>query len=124
MEAIIKSFLGMFFIMLMLAFTTEILAVQLNVVKARQYHASAIALIENSNFNAGVVNECVEKAYEMGYEMEVKLYHEGREFTVAGYNKKAQDTQDVYLAAVELKFSYGLEFSKEKLTHELIGYAQ
>lgn len=104
METVQKSFIGMLFLMLMCVALTGILGLQMWIGNAHRCHADAVAQIEDSNFNASVIDACIKEAAQKGYEMYVTLYHSENGTTEAAAEEAAGDTTDVYLAEVELRY--------------------
>ena len=58
------------------------------------------------------------------YEMEVTLFHEEADSTQANLQVKAENTQDVYLAVVEMHYQYDFLFLKLVSGHVLRGFAK
>jgi len=65
------------------------------VAAAKEYKADVIAEIENSNFNAYVMEGCIRQAEQVGYDLQITNYT---------YN----DTHDIQTAEVILTYSYEL----------------
>ncbi|MGN0481961.1 MAG: hypothetical protein ACI4HI_00255 [Lachnospiraceae bacterium] len=110
METVQKSFLGLFFLLLLVVLLTGILSMQVRVSNARDYHADAVAEIENSNFSPRVINACVQEAKSLGYDMKVTLYREEARAEVVTQQNPAKNTQEVYLASVEMEYPYQFLF--------------
>ena len=62
MSQVIKSFMGVFFLLSMLLLGIGILSAQTEVADALDYKADIIAELENSNYNAKVMEACIRQA--------------------------------------------------------------
>ena len=74
MGQVIKSFLGIFFAFLVVTAGITVITAQMQVSEARSFKDAAVAGIENSDFNAEVINACFAGAEEKGYRMEITVY--------------------------------------------------
>lgn len=72
MKHIIESFSALLLIVLMAFVSIAILTASASVTNAKAYKADCIAEIENSNFNPKVISECIAKAANAGYGLQVK----------------------------------------------------
>lgn len=72
MKHIVEAFSALILIMLMAFVSIGILTASAQVTNAKLYKADCIAEIENSNFNPAVISECIAKAANAGYELQVK----------------------------------------------------
>ena len=71
MKHMIEAFSAIIFMSLMVFVSITIITADAEIVAAREYKADVIAEIENSNFNAGVINTCIAQAAAEGYQLEV-----------------------------------------------------
>ena len=69
METIIKSFVGMFFALLLLL----LIAASVNARNAGAFAADCASRIENSDFAGSVIEECRRDATDRGYELTVEV---------------------------------------------------
>ena len=104
METVQKSFIGMLFLVLLCVMLTGILSLQIRIGNAHRCHADAVAQIEESNFNASVMEACITDATQRGYERCITLYHSEKGTTKVTSRELVGDTDDVYLAEVELRY--------------------
>lgn len=74
MGQVVKSFLGIFFAFLVVTTGITVITMQMQVSEARSFKDSVVASIENSDFNAEVLNSCFTEAGEQGYRMAVTVY--------------------------------------------------
>ena len=71
MGQVLKTYLGLFFLLIMGLVGIGVVAAGIEVTAARNYHADVISQVECSNFNAGVISACKNQAGERGYQLEV-----------------------------------------------------
>lgn len=74
MRNIIGAFSALVILVLNLFLCISVSSASAAVSVAKEYKADVIAEIENSNFNPGVINACVQQARELGYSLEVNGY--------------------------------------------------
>lgn len=74
MRNIIGAFSALVILVLNLFLCISVSSTSAAVSAAKEYKADVIAEIENSNFNPGVINACVQQARELGYSLEVNGY--------------------------------------------------
>ena len=74
MGQVIKSFLGIFFAFLVVITGVTVVTAQMQVSEARSFKDSVVSSIENSDFNAEVLNACFTEAQAQGYRMVVTVY--------------------------------------------------
>ena len=67
MSQVIKSFTGVFFMLLVLLLGTGVLSAQMDASNALSYKADLVAELENSNFSPQVLNGCIQQAIDNGY---------------------------------------------------------
>lgn len=123
MSQVIKSFMGMFFLLALLLLGVGILSAQTDVSDALDYKADIIAELENSNYNAEVINACIRQANENGYSIEIKTFAPGNQ-TVSYTTPDAADTTKVVMAEVKLKYVYRIGFLNAVTEHQVRGYAR
>lgn len=73
METIIKSFVGMFFALLLLLLGAGLIAASVNSRNAGAFAADCASRIENSDFAGSVIEECRRDATDRGYELTVEV---------------------------------------------------
>lgn len=111
MGQVLKTYLGLFFLLLMGLVGIGIVAAGIEVSAARDYHADVISEIECSNFNAGVISACKSQAAGRGYELRV-----------ADMVYDAQRNQR--MAEVVLSFEYAIPILNLVSGHEIRGFAR
>lgn len=111
MGQVLKTYLGLFFLLLMGLVGIGIVAAGMEVAAARDYHADVISEIECSNFNAGVISACKSQAKSKGYDLKVtNMVYDG------GLNQQ--------MAEVILSFNYAIPVLDLVSGHEIRGFAR
>jgi len=123
MSQVFKSFMGVFFILLVLFLGTGIVSAQIDVSHALDYKADLVAELENSNYSAQVINGCIAQAAEQGYGISIKTFTEGGG-TKVYTTPSASDTTDVVMAEVVLTYPYRIGFLNSITEHQVRGYAR
>lgn len=125
MSQILKSFMGLFLIMMMITASAGILGVYLTTITAQNLHASIISNIEDSNFNRKVVQECFEVAMDNGYILELVVYDSDNGIsTCRDILSYPFDTDTIKTAEVKLWFEIRAGEIKLGDRHMLSGYAR
>lgn len=111
MGQVMKTYLGIFFLLLMGLVGIGVVAAGIEVNAARNYHADVVTEIECSNFNPSVIDVCKQQAQDSGYKLEVTdmVYD-------AGENKQ--------MAEVILTFDYAIPILNLVSDHEVRGFAR
>lgn len=73
MESIIKSFFGIFFILLLLTLGVALISSSIEARNADIYLADCVTRLQNSNLAMPVVGECQKEALEEGYRLDVDI---------------------------------------------------
>ncbi len=107
MGQVVKSFMGIFFLVALVLLGCGILGAQMSSVQARDYKAAVITEISDSGCNQTVIDSCISQAVSDGYGLKVILYeYDGRK-----------------MAEVTLEYDYCIPFLNYKTKHQLRGYA-
>lgn len=123
MSQIIKTFIGTFFILLLIFLGTGIISAQIDVSNAQNYKADVVAEIENSNYSPSVINACIRQAKSSSYKLSVKVY--AREKAAVTYTEPAvMDTDGVEMAEVVLTYPYTITFLNSITEHSVRGYTR
>lgn len=123
MSQIIKSFMGLFFVLIILFLGVGIISAQMDVSHALDYKSDLVAQLENSNYSPQVINGCIEQALQNGYGISIKTFTEGG--SVKTYTSpSASDTRDVVMAEVVLTYPYQIHFLNTVTEHQVRGYAR
>ena len=111
MGQVMKTYLGIFFLMLMGLIGIGVVKAGIEVNAARNYHADVISEIECSNFNLNVVNACKIQAKNKGYQLVV---------TDMVYDIEKNQR----MAEVVLSFQYAIPILNLISEHEVRGFAR
>lgn len=125
MSQVIKAFMGVFMVMFLMVTSTGVLGAFYQVLHAQNTHAAMIDEIENSNFARPVMESCFAMAKEKGYALQLSLYSENHTvITCMNQSELPENTEDVILAEVALKYSIEVAFFEVDAEQELFGYAR
>ena len=69
MSTTIKTYVGIFILLLSVFTMAGVMSACIDANNARDFHASVVAEIENSNFAPSVINACKTQAANAGYEL-------------------------------------------------------
>lgn len=111
MGQVLKTYLGLFFLLLMGLVGIGVVAAGMEAAAARAYHADVISEIECSNFNAGVISACKDQAKNKGYELAVA-------------NMVYDAEQNQQMAEVILSYDYAIPVLNLVSGHEIRGFAR
>lgn len=112
MSTVFKAYTAIFLVLMAVFISVGILSVQMDTQNARDYHASVVNEIENSNHSPTVIQVCKDEARANGYELEVVVY----ENTSGNYT--------FVTSKVTLKYQYTINFLGIQSQKEVIGYAR
>lgn len=115
MSQIMKGFLGVFLLLMLSVTSTEILRGYLQVLYAQDMHSQVICEVEDSYYNAAVIESCLNRAKESGYSLDISLYDKAGNnylFTTGGNNSsyEALSKADIKGGEVQLGFHYSFQF--------------
>lgn len=111
MGQIIKTYLGLFFLLLMGLVGIGVVTAGVQSAAARNYHADVISEIECSNYNAGVIAACRQQAQDAGYDLKIKTMT---------YDADGR----VMTAEVILGYDYAIPILNLLTEHEVRGFAR
>lgn len=123
MSQVFKSFMGVFFILILLLFGMGIISAQMDVSHALDYKSDIVTELENSNYNSDVLNACIRQAADNGYVVQVRTYSTGGA-SVLYTAPNAADTTGVVMAEVTLTYPYTIGFLNSVTNHTVRGYAR
>ncbi len=125
MSQIMKSFLGIFLIMLMTASSAGVLSGFLSVISAQNHHASIIEEIEDSDFNRDVMETCFSMSSDMDEELKLAIYNnDGSVVYANGIAEVPEDSSKIKMVRVDLAFKFKVGFFDIDESHVLSGYAR
>lgn len=123
MEQIIKTYLGIFLILLLTVTGIGIVAAEVEVTRAREFKSDVIIEMENSNYNVNVLNACMEQAGAIGYDLKVTLY--GKDGTSVDYTPGVTlPDGGITFAEVVLDYSYRTGPFGDLMQHSIRGYGR
>ena len=125
MSQIMKSFLGIFLIMLMTASSAGVLSGFLSVISAQNHHACIIGEIEDSDFNREVMETCFSMASDMEEDLKLAIYNsDGSVVYANGITDLPKDSEKIKMVRVDLAFKFRVAFFDIDESHVLSGYAR
>lgn len=110
MGQVIKIYMGLFFLLLEALAGMGVVAAGVQTTAARDYHSDIMEEVACSNFNAGVIEACIEQAQEEGYQVKIEpvIYDEDA---------------NIQLASVTLNYEYAIPVLNLFSKHEIRGMA-
>lgn len=125
MSQIMKTFMGIFLLLFLMASSAGVLGAFLQVLNAQDMHAMIVDELENSNYCLPVLRESFQKAENYGYDLEVILYRENHETYVCTEKEVLpQNTNDMEMAKVTLVFYFEIPFLRIRQSYGISGYAR
>lgn len=125
MSQIMKTFMGIFLILFLMASSASVLGAFLQVLKAQDMHAMIVDELENSDYCLPVLQESFQKTEDMGYDLDVILYQENHETYVCSQKEMLpQVTKDIEMAKVTLVFYFEIPFLHIHQSYAISGYAR
>lgn len=109
MGQVIKTYLGIFIMMLLLVVGAGIVSAEAEICRARSFKTDVVAELENSHFHPDVIEACTQQAQDMGYELEIRTYGDGGQ---------------VEMAAVTLSYTYRIGPFHTASEHRVQGIAR
>ncbi len=125
MSQIVKSFLGVFILVIMMVSAGGILSAYFQVLSAQNTHARIVNELENSHYNPEVMRACFEEAEKENCKLCIILYPLGGGSQVLE-NKEmvASDIVGIDEAEVRIEFPYQIAFMNIQQEHVISGYAR
>lgn len=125
MSQIMKTYMGVFVILLMAAVSMGILSSYIEVMNAQDMQARFVDEIEYSGFNEEVIRGCFEESNRIGNTLEIVLYGEDAQVVTLTNEKEPWTLPDeIRMARVKLKFYFRVPFLGINREHTIIGYAR
>ena len=106
MEQVIKTYLGIFLMMLLSTVGIGIVAAEAQICQSRNFKSDVVVELENSNYNREVINACIKQADELGYQLQVNLYEDSGAITVCENGNVPPVEKEVTMAEVILHYAY------------------
>ena len=125
MSQVIKTFMGVFLVLFLVAASTGVLGAFYQIIHAQNTHAHMIDEIENSDYAMGVLENCFLIAEEEDYRLQISLYSDTQNTRVC-LNSDSLPTQidAVNMAEVILFYDVEIPFFDVKIEQQMFGYAR
>lgn len=132
MKQIFETFLGMFFLFLLIVCSMTCLSAAVDARNADKYKTEYIAQMENSDYAQGVVEKVFEDAADQDYEIKMMFYKDvngamstsPEVSTIEEFHNLVGDTTGTYMVRLELTFPYLFPMLEATTHHTLLGYAR
>lgn len=125
MSQIMKTFMGIFLLLFLMASSAGMLGAFLQVLNAQDMHAMIVDELENGNYCVPVLKESFEKTQKYGYDLEIILYRENHETYVCTQKEELpQNSKDMEMAKVTLGFAFEIPFFGIVQNYNVSGYAR
>ena len=125
MSQIMKTFMGIFLLLFLMASSAGVLGVFLQVSSAQDMHAGIVDELENGNYCLPVLEESFQNAKKNAYELEIILYSENHETYVCKKREELpKNTKDMEMAKVTLVFPFQIPFFGIDQKYSISGYAR
>lgn len=125
MSQIVKSFLGVFIIVIMMVSAGGILSAYFQVLSAQNTHARIVNELENSHYNPEVMRACFEEADKVNCKLRIILYPlEGESQLIDQKEMVASEISGIDEAEVCIEFPYQIAFLQIQQEHVISGYAR
>lgn len=113
MSTTVKTYVGIFILLLSVFSMAGVMAACIDANNARDFHASVMAEIEDSNFASSVINACKVQAEHAGYELIIG----------SGSVVRDQDGKPTLMEVI-LKYQYRIDFFGVVSTQQIRGFAR
>ena len=113
MSTTIKTYVGIFILLLSVFTMAGVMSASIDANNARDFHASVVAEIEDSNFAPSVINACKTQAANAGYELLVD------ESSIV----KDEDGKPTLMEVI-LKYKYNVDFLGVVSTQQIRAFAR
>ena len=124
MPLIIKSFMGVFFVTLVVFLGIGIINYQTDVNKATSYKQDVIEELQNSNFSPSVMNACILTGAENNYEIKIDVSLKDGSHSTYTNSRPAAVKADVEAAYVTVVYKSRLPFLGVETSNCLRGFAR
>lgn len=124
MSVIIKSFMGIFFFVLVVFLGVGIIQYQTEVNQASNYQQDVLKELQNSDFAPTVMNACILTGTKNNYEVRIDVSDKDGSHTTYTKNRLASHTPDVVAAYVTVLYKSRLPFLGLETTNSLRGFAR
>ena len=123
MGQIVKTYLGIFLMMLLTMLGIGMITAEVQIAKARNYKTDVVIELENSNYNQTVVEACRKQAENLGYTLDITLYDDfGGIYQADEMNQVG--LRQIAMAEVLLKYQYKMGPFHGSSWHSIKGMAR
>ncbi|MCR5469117.1 MAG: hypothetical protein K6F37_09160 [Lachnospiraceae bacterium] len=121
MELVVKTFMGLFFLLFLMLVGVELIGALANTEKARDFKNMAVTEIENSDYDPVVINELIASAEDEDFGLTVSLKNsDGESFVITDRTNATIDmTRDVAFASLKLEYDYSIPLFNASSPHVL-----
>ncbi|MCR5273420.1 MAG: hypothetical protein K6E13_10660 [Lachnospiraceae bacterium] len=125
MELVIKTFLGLFFMLLLMTGGISLISAQTTAENARDFKNMVLTEILDSEYDADTINYYVTMANDMAYDLTVILKNQkGDLYTVDVSNPATVDmTAEVTETYLKVKYLYEIPFIGMTMENSIYSYA-
>ena len=124
MEQVIKTYLGIFLMMLLSTVGIGIVAAEVQICQARNFKSDVVVELENSNYNREVINGGMKQADELGLQLQVNLYEDSGNIIVCENGNVPFLEKNVTMAEVVLHYGYRMGPFHGKTEHSIRGFGR
>lgn len=125
MSQVIKTFMGVFLVLFLVAASTGVLGAFYQIIHAQNTHAHMIDEIENSDYAMGVLENCFLIAEEEDYRLQISLYSDTQNTRVClSADSLPTQIDAVNMAEVILFYDVEIPFFDVKIEQQMFGYAR
>lgn len=128
MKEVIESFLGVFFLMLLMVTGTSLIAASIDAKNADANISAYVAEMEESNFAKSVIEKVWDDAENRNYAVRMTLYEEDSTGTMTSRDVLTKSaigaTTDVYMVKLEITFNYKFGLYDTITPHTLYRFAR
>lgn len=124
MEQVIKTYLGIFLMMVLATVGIGIVAAEAQICKARNFKSDVVVELENSDYNREVLNACMKQAEESGYRLQITLYEDTGEVILCENGNVPFWENEVTMAEVILHYAYQMGPFHGKMEHSIRGFGR
>lgn len=124
MSVIIKSFMGIFFFILIVFLGVGMIQYQTEVNQATNYQQDVLRELQNSDFSPKVLNSCILTGTKNNYEVRIDVSLKDGSHTTYTKNCLATHTKGVVAAYVTVLYKSRLPFLGVETLNSLRGFAR
>ena len=124
MSAVIKSFMGMFFFILVVFMGIGIVSYQTEVNQAANYQQDVLKELQNRDFSPSVLNACIQTGAKQNYDVRIDVSSSDGGHATYTKHSPASNTAGVVAAYVTVQYKSRLPFLGVESVNSLRGFAR